>query len=74
MSKNLNFELKKEESYTCDLSKRGIEGSPGDTNRMGRGLWTAQSMLIICYQIELDKLNIYETLRATSLRCAGGYA
>jgi hypothetical protein len=29
---------------------------------MGRGLWTAQITLIICYQIELDKLNIYETL------------
>jgi hypothetical protein len=23
--------------------------------------WTAQITLIICYQIELDKLNIYET-------------
>jgi hypothetical protein len=29
MSKNLNFELKKEESYTCDPSKRGVEGSMG---------------------------------------------
>jgi hypothetical protein len=29
MSKNLNSELKKEESYTCDPSKRGVEGSPG---------------------------------------------
>jgi hypothetical protein len=29
MSKNLNSELKKEESYTCDASKRGVEGSPG---------------------------------------------
>jgi hypothetical protein len=28
MSRNLNFELKKEESYTCDPSKRGVEGSP----------------------------------------------
>jgi hypothetical protein len=34
MSKNLNFELKKEESYTCDPSKRGVEGSPG---ALGRG-------------------------------------
>jgi hypothetical protein len=29
MSKNLNFELKKEESYICDPSKCGVEGSPG---------------------------------------------
>jgi hypothetical protein len=29
---------------------------------MGRGLLTAQIMLIIYYQIKLDKLNIYETL------------
>jgi hypothetical protein len=29
MSKNLNSELKKEESYTCDPAKRGVEGSPG---------------------------------------------
>jgi hypothetical protein len=33
-----------------------------DADLMGRGLWTAQIMLINCYQIELDKLNIYETL------------
>jgi hypothetical protein len=29
MSKNLNSELKKKESYTCDPSKRGVEGSSG---------------------------------------------
>jgi hypothetical protein len=29
MSKNLNSELKKEESYTCDPSKGRVEGSPG---------------------------------------------
>jgi hypothetical protein len=34
----------------------------GDADHMGRGLQTTQIMLIICYQIELDKLNIYETL------------
>jgi hypothetical protein len=28
MSKNLNFELKKEEDCTCDPLKRGVEGSP----------------------------------------------
>jgi hypothetical protein len=28
MSKNLNSELKNEESYTCDPSKRGVERSP----------------------------------------------
>jgi hypothetical protein len=37
-----------------------------DADRMGRGMRiaqiTAQIMLIICYQIELDKLNINETL------------
>jgi hypothetical protein len=34
MSKNLNSELKKEESYTCNPSKRGVEGSMG---ALGRG-------------------------------------
>jgi hypothetical protein len=34
----------------------------GDTDHMGRVLWTAQITLIICYQIELDKLNIFDTL------------
>jgi hypothetical protein len=29
MSKNLNSELRKEESYTCDPLKCGVEGSPG---------------------------------------------
>jgi hypothetical protein len=29
MSKNLNSKLKKEESYTCDQSKHGVEGSLG---------------------------------------------
>jgi hypothetical protein len=29
MSKNLNSQLKKEESYTCDPSKCGVEGSTG---------------------------------------------
>jgi hypothetical protein len=33
-----------------------------DADSMGRGMWTAQILLIICYQIELDKLSIYETL------------
>jgi hypothetical protein len=28
MSKNLNYELKKEENYTCDPSRHGVEGSP----------------------------------------------
>jgi hypothetical protein len=36
MSKNLNSELKKEESYTCDPSKRGVEGSLG---ALGHGLY-----------------------------------
>jgi hypothetical protein len=36
MSKNLNFELKNEESYTCDPSKDGVEGSSG---ALGRGLY-----------------------------------
>jgi hypothetical protein len=33
-----------------------------DIDRMGRGMRAAQIMLMICYQIELDKLSIYETL------------
>jgi hypothetical protein len=33
-----------------------------DVDRMGRGLQTIQITLIICYEIELDKLNIYESL------------
>jgi hypothetical protein len=64
MSKNLNSKLKKKESFTCDPSKHGVKGSQvcSDTDHMERGLWTAQITLIIYYQIELDKLNIYETL------------
>jgi hypothetical protein len=40
MSKNLNSKLKKEESYTYDPSKRGVEGSSGALNadRMASGL------------------------------------
>jgi hypothetical protein len=34
MSKNLNSELKKEENYTCDPLKRGVEGPP---DALGRG-------------------------------------
>jgi hypothetical protein len=34
MSKNLNSELKKEESYTCDPLKRGAEGSLGVLGRI----------------------------------------
>jgi hypothetical protein len=64
MSKNLNSELKKEDSYTCDPRSMGSRDRRvcWDVDRMGRGPWTAQIMLIICYQIDLDKLNIYETL------------
>jgi hypothetical protein len=29
MSKNLNFELKKKENCTYDLSRHGVKGSPG---------------------------------------------
>jgi hypothetical protein len=29
MCRNLNSELKNEENYTCDLSKRGVQGSSG---------------------------------------------
>jgi hypothetical protein len=60
MSKNLNSELKKEESYTYDPSNRGIERSSG---ALGHGLYKERHiMLIIYHQIELDKLNLYETL------------
>jgi hypothetical protein len=34
MSKNLNSELKKEESYTCDPSNRGVKES---SSVLGRG-------------------------------------
>jgi hypothetical protein len=34
MSNNLNSELKKEENYTRDQSKRGVKGSSG---ALGRG-------------------------------------
>jgi hypothetical protein len=37
MSKNLNSELKKEENYTCDLSKRGVEESSGALGRKPYG-------------------------------------
>jgi hypothetical protein len=70
MSKNLNSELKKEENYTCDPSKRMVEGSSG---ALGRGPYGERSAdytnyVIICYQIELDKLNIYKTLTCSILK------
>jgi hypothetical protein len=70
MSKNLNSELRKKENYTCDSSKRGVEGSSGALGRgpMRRGLRTARITSIICYQIELDKLSIYETLICSILK------
>jgi hypothetical protein len=40
MSKNLNSELKKEESYTYDPSKRGVEGS---SSALGRRLYGERS-------------------------------
>jgi hypothetical protein len=33
MSKDLDSELKKEDNYTCDPSKRGVEGLPGALER-----------------------------------------
>jgi hypothetical protein len=53
MSKNLNSELKKEESYTCDPSSVGSRDRRVrcDVNHMGRGMQTIQITLIICYQI-----------------------
>jgi hypothetical protein len=39
-----------------------------DADRMGSGTKTAQIMLINCYQIELDKLNLYETLTCSILK------
>jgi hypothetical protein len=38
-----------------------------DADHMGRGMRTAQITLIICYQIALDKLSIYETLTCSIL-------
>jgi hypothetical protein len=46
MSKNLNSELKMEESYTCDPSKRGVEGSPG---ALGHGLYGERHVDYINY-------------------------
>jgi hypothetical protein len=37
MSKNLNYELKKEESYTCDPLKCGVEGLLGLLGRRPYG-------------------------------------
>jgi hypothetical protein len=52
MSKNLNSELKKEKSYTCDPSKCGVEGSPG---ALGREPYGEEAY-------KLHKLNLCETL------------
>jgi hypothetical protein len=37
MTKNLNFELKKEDDCTCDPSKHGVEGSLGALGRESYG-------------------------------------
>jgi hypothetical protein len=36
MNTNLNSDFKKEKSYTCDPSKRGVKGSSG---ALGRGMY-----------------------------------
>jgi hypothetical protein len=45
-----------------------------DADHMGRGLQTAQIMLIICYQIKLDKLSILRLLLAISTKCVVDFA
>jgi hypothetical protein len=64
MSNNLNFELKRKRIIPMIHQRVGLRDRRvhRDTDCMGRGLRAAQIMLIICYQIELDKLNLYETL------------
>jgi hypothetical protein len=67
MSKNLNSNLKKEENYTCDSSKRGIKGSSG---ALEHGLYGERPTDCTNYVIHL----CWWLLRAVSVRCAGGYA
>jgi hypothetical protein len=64
VSKNLNSELKKKRNILVICRSMGsrVRRVCWNMDRMGRGPWTAQITLIICYQIELGKLNIYETL------------
>jgi hypothetical protein len=64
ISKNLNSNLKKEKSYTCDPLKHGVEVSLGalGCRPYEERPTDCKIMLIICYQIKLDKLNIYEIL------------
>jgi hypothetical protein len=64
MSKNLNSELKRERVIPVIHRTVGSKDHRvrWDADHMGRGLQTAEITLIICYQIELDKLNLYETL------------
>jgi hypothetical protein len=64
MSNNLNFEVKKEDDCTCDPLKCRVEGSPG---ALGRGPYGERHVnytnyINHFYQIELDKLTIYEIL------------
>jgi hypothetical protein len=61
MSKNLNSKLKKRRELYMWFIKAWDCQMRWDADRMGRGMQTAQNMLSICYQIELDKLNIYVT-------------
>jgi hypothetical protein len=59
ISKNLNSKLEKGRElylWSIKVCDRRVHW---DMNRMRRGMWTAQITLIICYQIELDKLSIY---------------
>jgi hypothetical protein len=64
MSKNLNSELKRKSIIPVIHQSVGSRDRlvRWDIDRMGRGMRTTQITLIICYQIELDKLSIYETL------------
>jgi hypothetical protein len=63
MSKNLNSELKRKRIIPVIRRSMGSRDHQvhWDVDHIRRGLRTAQITLIICYQIELDKLSIYET-------------
>jgi hypothetical protein len=47
MSKNLNSELNKEENFTCDPSRYGVEQSPGAVGREPYGERPADCMTYV---------------------------
>jgi hypothetical protein len=76
MNKNLNSELKKEESYTCDPTKRGVEGSPSALEHGLYGERPADCTNYVNHFLSnwIRQIEHIQGSYVQWIRCAGGYA